>query len=102
MITRIGEILKEIIPDFVNLEIIYGEHYLHDGYDEKNHMLLIRNCIYCYEGCPVEFEIDLLKIQETLEKELPLTVKFDKSLMFDDGLTYKFYLTINDEAEETL
>ena len=97
MIKEIGEILKEIIPDFENLEIVYGEHYTHMGYDEKNHMLLIRNCIYCYEGCPVDFEIDLLKVQRALEKELPLKVEFDKSLMFDGGLTYKFYITLKGE-----
>lgn len=97
MITEISEILKEIIPDFENLEIIYGEHYTHLGYDEKNHMLLIRNCINCYEECPIDFEIDLLKIQETLEKQLPLKIEFDKTLMFDGGLTYKFYITIKKE-----
>lgn len=94
MITKIGDILREIIPEFENIEIIYGEHYTPLGYDEKNHMLLIRNCVYCYEGYPVDLEIDLLNVQKTLEKELPLKVEFDKTLMFDDGLTYKFYITL--------
>lgn len=97
MITRIGEILKEIIPDFENLEIIYGEHYLHDGYDEQNHMLLIRNCIYCYEGRPVEFDLDTVKVTKALEEKLPLKVTFDKQMLFDGGNTYKFYLTIKEE-----
>ena len=94
MITKIGDILREIIPEFENIEIIYGEHYTYHGHAEKTHMLLIRNCLICYEGGPVDFKLDCLNVQRALEKELPLKVEFDKTLMFDDGLTYKFYITL--------
>lgn len=98
MITKIGNILKKTIPDFENIEIIYTNHYLpHEGYDEKNHTLMIRNCMYCYEGYPVDFELDTHKVIKTLEKELPVKVEFAKQLMVEEGVTYKFFITLMEE-----
>lgn len=99
MITKIGDILREIIPNFEDIEIVYGEHYLHTGYDSKNHMLLIRNCMYCYNGCEVEFDLDTVKVTKALEEKLPLKVEFDKEIIFDKGQTYKFYITLKEEED---
>lgn len=100
MITKIGNILKESIPDFENLEVIYTNHYLHDGYDKLHHTLMIRSCVYCYDGCPVDFDLDTLKVTRVLENELPLKVEFDKQTTFEQGVTYKFYITIKEEEDE--
>ena len=94
MITKIGDILRRIIPEyFENIEVIYGEHYLHTGHDETNHMLLIRDCLQCCEEYKPDFDLDTLKVCDALEKELPLKVVFDKILTFEGGKTYKFYIT---------
>lgn len=97
---KIYSVLETIIP-FEGVEIIYTKHYIKDvydkekylGYDEKNHLLLIRDCIgysYDYER---NFDLDVDIIIETLEKE-GLDVSFDKIIMIDEGKTYKFYLSI--------
>lgn len=100
MITKIGDLLKEIIPNFDELEIIYTEHYIsHTGYDKTNHLLMIRNCMYCYEGCIMPFDLDTSKVISTLEEELPVEVEFDKIITIDKGTTYKFYMRLTEEED---
>ena len=95
---RIYEVLQKTIPDMEGIEVIYTNHYIQgagdDGYDEVNHLLLIRDGMYCYEGCKREFDLDIFKISQALEKELPINATFDRSLRIENGQTYRFYIEI--------
>lgn len=97
---KIYSVLEPIIP-FEGVEIIYTKHYIKDvydgekylGYDEKNHLLLIRDCMCYYCDYERSFDLDVDMIIEALEKE-GLDVSFDKIIMIDESKTYKFYLSI--------
>lgn len=97
----IYEILKETIPDAAGVEMIYTNHYLfdgpvkeYDGYDEKHHLLMIRDGMYCYQGCERDFDLDTLEITKALEKQLPVKVDCDDIITIQNGKTYKFYIEI--------
>lgn len=94
---KIYEILMEIIP-FDGVEIIYTKHYClngaTEGYDEKNHLLMIRDANYCMCGYERDFELDAQVIIEALEKQLPIKVDYDNIITIQDGKTYKFYIEI--------
>lgn len=100
MISKIADILREVIPNFKSVELIYTEHYIgyEDNPDKKNHLLLIRNGDFCFAGHDIPFELDTLEITNALEKELPVKVDFDKTLTIQDGNTYKFYIVINEDV----
>lgn len=94
---RIYEILKETIPND-GVEMIYTNHYLFDGavkgYDEKHHLLMIRDGMYCYQGCERDFDLDTVEITKALEKQLPVKVDCDDIITIQGGKTYKFYIEI--------
>lgn len=94
---EIYEILKETIPD-EGVEMIYTNHYLLDGpvkgYDEKHHLLMIRDAMYCYQGCERDFDLDTLEITKALEKQLPVKADCDDIITIQNGKTYKFYIEI--------
>lgn len=94
---QIYDVLKEVLPEMEGVEIIYTNHYTSLGYDEKHHLLMIRDGMYCYQGCERDFDLDTLEITKALEKQLPVKVDYADIITIQDGKTYKFYIEISGE-----